>query len=85
MFVARPAQAAEQTAFGEGASDPVLGVLDEFPYLLDDTPELPSLLQALLSPRREASTSWRTRLVFCGSALSTMRSLLTGSAPLPTG
>lgn len=69
-------------AFGEGADLPALVVIDEFPYLLDGAPELPSLLQARLSPRGEAARSWRTRLVLCGSALSTMRGLLTGTAPL---
>ena len=69
-------------ALGEGAERPVVVVLDEFPYLLDAAPEIPSLLQHLLRPRGPAATSWRTRLVLCGSALSTMRSLLAGTAPL---
>lgn len=69
-------------ALGEGSAEPVPVILDEFPYLLDGAPELPSLLQALLSPRSEAVQCWRTRLVLCGSALSTMRDLLAGTAPL---
>jgi uncharacterized protein len=69
-------------ALGEGASSPVPVVIDEFPYLLRGAPELPSVLQARLSPRGAATTSWRTRLVLCGSALSTMQNLLTASAPL---
>ena len=67
---------------GEGAEQPVVVVLDELPYLLDAAPEIPSLLQHLLRPHGQAATSWRTRLVLCGSALSTMRSLLAGDAPL---
>lgn len=42
----------------------------------------PSLLQAVLSPRGEAVRGWRSRLILCGSALSTMRNLLGGTAPL---
>ena len=38
-------------SLGEGAKTPVLVVVDEFPYLLVSNPEIPSLLQALLSPR----------------------------------
>lgn len=69
-------------AIGDGATEPAVVVIDEFPYLLEAAPQIPSLLQALLSPRGEAVTKWHTRLVLCGSALSTMRSLLAGTAPL---
>ncbi|MDP9093967.1 MAG: ATP-binding protein [Actinomycetota bacterium] len=69
-------------ALGENADAPVVVALDEFPYLLEVAPELPSILQALLSPRGSAATRWRTRLLVCGSALSTMRGLLAGTAPL---
>lgn len=69
-------------ALGENADTPVVVALDEFPYLLEVAPELPSVLQALLSPRGTAATGWRTRLLLCGSALSTMRGLLAGTAPL---
>lgn len=69
-------------SLGEHAEEPVVVVLDELPYLLDTAPEIPSVLQDLLRPRGAAATSWRTRLVLCGSALSTMRSLLAGDAPL---
>lgn len=69
-------------ALGENAAEPVVVVLDEFPYLLDRAPELPSVLQNLLRPKGPAIQHWKTRLVLCGSALSTMRSLLAGSAPL---
>ena len=69
-------------SLGEGAKTPVLVVVDEFPYLLVSNPEIPSLLQALLSPRGVPARHHLTRLVLCGSALSTMRGLLTGTAPL---
>jgi AAA+ ATPase superfamily predicted ATPase len=67
---------------GRGGGAPSLVVLDEFPYLLDEAPHIPSLLQDLLSPRGEAVRSWPARLVLCGSALSTMQRLTGGTAPL---
>lgn len=57
-------------------------VIDEFPYLAKSTPSLPSIVQAALSPRRAQRTSSRARLILCGSALSSMGRLLSGSAPL---
>jgi len=69
-------------ALGEDQSGPVTVVIDEFPYLLESTPGLPSLIQSALSPRGRARRSSRTRLVLCGSALTTMRGLLSGGAPL---
>ncbi len=66
---------------GEGVVSPVPVVIDELPYLLEGAPELPSMLQGLLSPRGAAS-GWKIRLILCGSALSTMRGLLAGTAPL---
>lgn len=60
---------------------PLPVVLDEFPYLVRATPELPSLLQRAFGPgaRRDGTP---VRLLLCGSALSFMGSLLTGTAPL---
>lgn len=69
-------------ALGQDMAGPIPVVLDEFPYLVAAAPELPSVVQALLSPRGDAATGWPTRLVLCGSALSTMRGLLSGTAPL---
>ncbi|GAA1404322.1 AAA family ATPase [Catellatospora coxensis] len=67
---------------GERGDGPTLVVLDEFPYLLDDEPALPSLIQAALSPMSRALKQSRTRLILCGSAMTTMRKLLVGTAPL---
>ncbi|MGQ0464053.1 MAG: AAA family ATPase [Sporichthyaceae bacterium] len=69
-------------ALGEGAAEPVPVVVDELPYLLDAAPSIASVLQDLLRPRGAAARRWRTRLLLCGSALSTMQGLLAGSAPL---
>lgn len=56
-------------------------VIDEFPYLSKASPSLPSLIQRALEPRGTARRS-RSRLLLCGSAMSVMGRLLSGSAPL---
>jgi len=61
---------------------PVPVVLDEFPYLVEQAPELPSVLQRALSPRSAARSSGQVRLILCGSAFTVMSGLLGGSAPL---
>lgn len=57
-------------------------VLDEFPYLARRSPELPSVIQKALSPRRAARRSSKARLLLCGSSISFMGKLLSGTAPL---
>ncbi len=58
-----------------------LVVLDEFPYLARSAPGLPAVLQRALGPRGYLRAG-TTRLLLCGSAMSVMGGLLTGSAPL---
>lgn len=65
-----------------GRSRETLVVLDEFPYLLEHTPALDSLVQRAYAPRAGTRRDTRTRLVLCGSAMSVMGRLLTGTAPL---
>ena len=65
-----------------GADRPVPVVIDEFPYLTKANPELPSVIQQALSPFGHARSDTRTRLLLCGSALSVMGRLLSGTAPL---
>lgn len=67
---------------GERRGRPAFVVIDEFPYLMEAEPSLPSLVQLALEPLSPARTTGRTRLVLCGSALHVMRGLLSGSAPL---
>jgi len=74
--------AALDALLAPGARGPVPVVLDELPYLTQAVPELPSLLQAALAPRRATRLRSRTRLLVCGSALSVMGRLLSGTAPL---
>ncbi|MFG1946749.1 ATP-binding protein [Nonomuraea sp. NPDC048826] len=62
-------------------SVPLPVVIDEFPYLVKVSPELPSVLQAALDLRRRRRGS-PIRLILCGSALTFMGGLLAGNAPL---
>jgi hypothetical protein len=62
---------------------PPLLVLDEFPYLAQETPGLPSIVQSLydsLGPG--AGTGTPLRLILCGSAISVMADLLSGTKAL---
>ncbi len=58
-----------------------LVVIDEFPYLLRHSPELPSLLQRIVD---DATNDGRPpiRFILCGSSLSVMSTLLRGQEPL---
>ncbi|MFF4775315.1 ATP-binding protein [Microtetraspora fusca] len=65
---------------GEDRAAPV--IIDEFPYLIAASPGLPSYIQQALSPLSFAKERSRTRMILCGSALTTMAELLGGGAPL---
>lgn len=67
---------------GERRGEPTVVVLDEFPFLLDSEPALPSLIQIGIGPGSRAFGNGHTRLILCGSALTTMQRLLLGTAPL---
>ena len=68
--------------FRLGEQRPTAVIIDEFPYLVAATPALPSYLQQALSPLGHARQRTRTRLILCGSALTTMSQLLGSGAPL---
>ncbi|GII79489.1 ATPase AAA [Sphaerisporangium rufum] len=70
----------ELLRLGESQATPL--IIDEFPYLVSATPALPSYLQQALNPLGYAKEHTRTRLILCGSALTTMAQLLAGGAPL---
>lgn len=57
-------------------------VLDEFPYLVAHSPELPSAIQALYDQRGPATGHPAFRLILCGSAISIMSTLLAGDQAL---
>ncbi|MEV6172871.1 ATP-binding protein [Streptomyces sp. NPDC051954] len=61
---------------------PPLLVLDEFPYLVAHSPELPSVLQALYDQRGPSTGKPPLRIILCGSAISTMSTLLAGDQAL---
>jgi hypothetical protein len=63
---------------------PPLLVLDEFPYLAQEAPGLPSIVQSLydgLGPGATAAAE-PLRLILCGSAISVMSDLLSGTRAL---
>jgi uncharacterized protein len=62
--------------------EPMLVVLDEFPYLLSHSPELPSVLQRAIDRSKDSRRAARLRIVLCGSAMSAMAGLLTGTKAL---
>ncbi|NEC91886.1 ATP-binding protein [Streptomyces sp. SID12501] len=65
-----------------GREHPLPVVIDEFPYLARATPALPSIIQVAYGPRRPERLNSRTRLLLCGSSLSFMGKLLSGTSPL---
>jgi hypothetical protein len=70
------------TAVGRPGRVPLV-VIDEFPYLLQHSPEIPGLLQHMYDEGRFGSADApRGALVLCGSALSVMHELLSGQKPL---
>ncbi len=72
-----------EALFALGDERPAAVIIDEFPYLADASPALPSLLRRALDRRgpSQGGTS-RVRLLLCGSAMSVMGRLLAGNAPL---
>ncbi|WP_105970912.1 ATPase [Streptomyces geranii] len=60
-------------------------VIDELPYLLQHSPEIPGLLQQLYDERQRGArpdAGPGPRLILCGSAMSVMHELLSGTKPL---
>jgi uncharacterized protein len=65
-----------------GTEHPIPVVIDEFPYLARANSALPSILQNAIAPLRPEREGSRSRLLLCGSAMTFMGTLLSGSAPL---
>ncbi|MBV9022916.1 MAG: ATP-binding protein [Streptomycetaceae bacterium] len=63
------------------ASGAPLIVIDELPYLLQHSPEIPGFLQ-LLYDQSQSGKAPGGRIVLCGSAMSVMSELLSGTKPL---
>lgn len=67
---------------GPGSSGPArLLVLDELPYLLDHSPEIPSVLQEMWDESQDRPGP-PAAVIVCGSALSVMADLLSGTRAL---
>ncbi len=64
---------------GHAGTEKLVVILDEFPYLCESTPGLPSIVQRWWDRRGRTS---RVMLVLCGSAQAFMAELDAGSAPL---
>lgn len=75
-------QTAIDTLMRLGETKPFVVVLDEFPYLLEESPELESIIQRAFNPQGKLRNGTQCRLVLCGSAISVMSKLLAGTAPL---
>lgn len=56
-------------------------ILDEFPYLLSHSPELPSVIQEIYDEGQVGGRS-PAAIILCGSALSVMTEVLSGTKPL---
>jgi AAA+ ATPase superfamily predicted ATPase len=71
---------------GHSGAGPQVIVLDEYPYLRRASPELDSVLQALVdrAAAGDLGAHWSNpvTIVICGSALSVMTELLSGTSPL---
>jgi uncharacterized protein len=57
-------------------------VLDEFGYMSEAEPRIDSVVAAALGPARRGGAPGRARLILCGSAISLMKELTAGQAPL---
>lgn len=65
-----------------GADGPFTVILDEYPYLGEQTPELDSIIQRAFGHGSTLREQNQCRLILCGSAMSVMAELLSGTAPL---
>jgi uncharacterized protein len=65
-----------------GAEGPVPVVIDEFGHVLEADGSIDSTIAAAFGPGARRGPSSRARLVLCGSAISVMRALTAGEAPL---
>jgi DNA-binding MarR family transcriptional regulator len=75
---------AAEVMIARSRQSPPLLVIDEFPYLIQENPGLPSIVQGLydsLGPGA-GTRSMPLRLILCGSAISVMSDLLSGTRAL---
>lgn len=60
------------------ASTPLL-VIDELPYLPRYSPEVPGVLQQIYDEGQRGGSGTGARVILCGSAMSVMHELLSGT------
>jgi hypothetical protein len=65
-----------------GAEAPGVFVIDELPYWMAHSPELPGLLQLLYDQSQAGQGATGGRVIVCGSAMSVMNDLLSGTKAL---
>ena len=65
-----------------GRDRPIPAVLDEFGYIMEADPSIESAIATALGPGAQHDPTSRVRLILCGSAISLMRALTAGQAPL---
>ena len=65
---------------GAGGRIPV--VIDEFGYVLEAEREVDSVIAAAFGPGARHDDSGEARVILCGSAITVMRALTAGQAPL---
>ncbi len=74
------------TALGSSGTQPKVLVIDEYPYLQQNNLELESALQAVMDEASagELTKKWTApvSVILCGSAMSAMTQLLSGTSPL---
>ncbi|WP_419855075.1 AAA family ATPase [Candidatus Poriferisodalis sp.] len=71
---------------GDRQDGPHVLVLDEYPYLRDTSAELDSVIQSLMdeSSGGDLGADWRApvSIIVCGSAMSVMTGILSGTSPM---
>lgn len=74
------------TVLGTRGEQPQLLVIDEYPYLQQNSPELDSAVQAVMDEAAAGALAERwtapVSIVLCGSAMSVMTQILSGASPL---
>lgn len=74
------------SVLGSRGGQPQLLVIDEYPYLRQNSPELDSAVQAVMDEAAAGALAERwtapVSIVLCGSAMSAMTQILSGTSPL---
>ena len=74
------------SALGTQGAQPQVLVIDEYPYLQQNSPEMDSALQAVMDEAAAGGLAERwtapVSVVLCGSAMSVMTQILSGTSPL---